>query len=1077
MKLRRIAAWCFLGALALLVLALAWLWTADLGIFKPQVERFLSEKIGREFRIEGNFSVDLARDTTIIAERVRVANAAWADAEDMVTIGRAEIRIDSWSLLSGPIVIESLDLDDPVIRLVNPGDADPNWVLPIEADAGAQSGGSRSGSTLLFRRIDINRASLRLESVYRDRPLNLEVERISQVTRDDNVLDLEMRATLDGNRIEIDGAVGTWDQWLAGRDIEFDVDARLGTLELSGRGRIDDVANPRRPEIHFTARAPDIDDLTRMLGLGEEGEGDIELAASMAPEPQGPLAFSIDGNIGRAEVDARGVVADLQTLDGIELWARSSGPDLGRILRLAGMPATVTGPFSATFTIEGGEEGVHTLQMNLDTALAELNAHGRLGDPETLIGSRLEFVLAGDSLAPVARAYRLPELPDEPFEVAGAIDYTDAGMRTRGPLTARLDGLAAEVDGLIALTPGIRGSDLRFAVHGPSLAALVGEFADAAPVPGLPFDARGRLQVDRDGLRFQEVTGSLGSSTVRASGLLVVAPAIAGSRFDFEMGGPAFEEVIEPLGDLRVRPGAYELSGDIAFDVDRIDLSDVRLARAGDIVRLDLQLGLPISKQRSSFALRARGRDVRRVVYGIEGFQLHEQPVSVEAHGSFRGRLLTLDRLDMELGKAKLDAQGVLDLTGAKRSGGFNLALNVPNLAALGTLAGRGLRAQALSMKLHAVGGSDALVVDRLALRIGDSVVRGTAALHDGEVPRLEVALSSDSLVLVPLLEESEATSGAEPALQDGRLIPDVALPFDALNELDASIELEIGELQRGRVRLRDLVLEADLVGGVLDIPVVGFTSRSGAVLGKARLDPADGGGAASLQLVARDFALEMGEGNPNAAMTSNIELSLHGTGRDLRTLAGSLDGVVFLDIRDARITNNRLLEMLYGSLLEEILNTVNPFRKEDPYTRIQCAILSARIEDGRWSSAPASFVSTEKIRIVINSSIDLKTEELRVGIRTTPRRALSISAAELVNPYIQVVGSLARPRLAVDKKGVLITGGVAVGTGGLSLLAQGLYDRLSNTGEPCTKAADAAIAQLGDRFPDLAIEDAERLE
>ena len=51
----------------------------------------------------------------------------------------------------------------------------------------------------------------------------------------------------------------------------------------------------------------------------------------------------------------------------------------------------------------------------------------------------------------------------------------------------------------------------------------------------------------------------------------------------------------------------------------------------------------------------------------------------------------------------------------------------------------------------------------------------------------------------------------------------------------------------------------------------------------------------------------------------------------------------------------------------------------------------------------------------------------------------LSVSAAELVNPYVQIVGKLAQPRLAVGETGVLITGGVAVATGGLPLLARGI--------------------------------------
>ena len=110
-------------------------------------------------------------------------------------------------------------------------------------------------------------------------------------------------------------------------------------------------------------------------------------------------------------------------------------------------------------------------------------------------------------------------------------------------------------------------------------------------------------------------------------------------------------------------------------------------------------------------------------------------------------------------------------------------------------------------------------------------------------------------------------------------------------------------------------------------------------------------------------------------------------------------------------------------------------------------------------------------------SNINLKTEEIRVGIRTTPRRIMSISAGELINPYVQVIGTLAKPQLAVDEAGVLITGGAAVATGGLSLLAKGLWDRLSKSGDPCKQVTEAALSQLGNRMPDLQIEGTSRIE
>ena len=259
MRWRRIAFWVTFSTLALVVLALTWLWTADLGVFKPQLERFVTQELGHEFEIRGEFHVDLAGQTTLVAEDLHFANAAWADADDMVTVGRAEARIDLWSLFRGLLILEMVDLDDTKILLLNPGDTAPNWDLP------AQWFLEEDGVDLevLVRIIDVDRLHLHLDSAERERPLNLDLQRLDQALRDDDYLDLEVRGSLDGRRVEIDGEIGTWSELLAGKDFEVDLDAILDTFSLSAHGRIDDSADLRRPEFEFTASGPDIDDLTR----------------------------------------------------------------------------------------------------------------------------------------------------------------------------------------------------------------------------------------------------------------------------------------------------------------------------------------------------------------------------------------------------------------------------------------------------------------------------------------------------------------------------------------------------------------------------------------------------------------------------------------------------------------------------------------------------------------------------------------------------------------------------------------------------------------------------------------------
>lgn len=1146
MRWRRIAFWLTFSTLTLIVLALTWLWTADLGVFKPQLERIVTEKTGREFAIDGNLYVDLGNTSSIVAEDVRFQNADWADRDNMVTVGRVEVRVDLWSLFRGPILVELIDIDDAQIELVRPEDGDPNWVLPRESDPDEDDEDS-AGLDILFRQVDIDRVSLVFVSPDRNRPLHLDVEYLRQLHREDDFLDLQLRATLDERQIAIDGEVGTWDALLAGRNFDFDIDAVLDTFEFSGHGRIDDIADLRRPEIEFTAAGPDIDDLTRMLGVGEEGEGDIDLKGSLTPQESGPLVLDVNGHIGQTEVEATGTVLDLQSFGNIGLKAIASGPDLGRILRIVGvhqvreapfmlridaetqgnafvvneasmvfaqaqinataqvpnfpspddaiinlsiegpdierfryitgLPGAATGAFSIGFTVDVGDDGVEIMEMQVRTSLGEIRANGRLGNPEDLIGTYLDFNLKTDSLERLTGAYGIEGLPDYPVSITGAAEYVQGAIRTRGPVVGTIEDVTAKVDGTIVLSSGIKGSDFDFELTGPNLAELIEAFTTPTGVPAQPYDVKGRLEIRDDGYRFRRINGSVGRSAIDIDGLLTLAHGLSGTRFNFDIKGPEFQEVIDRIGDLEVRAGPYELSGSILLEPDMLTLSNIALDRPTGDVRLNLGLGLPASRKWVDFELRANGKDVRSLLSGFERIEVFELPFTVDARGNLRGDHMNYDKFNVSVGDATVTAVGDLDLEEMNASTEFKYSLEIPSLAQLGKIDGRRMRDQAFSLHAHVVGGGGVLQVDQLNLKIGESDLNGFVRFQKGDVPELKIDVNSDELVFAPFLEEKEFEYDPEPEFDDGLLIPDVPIPFDALKKLNASIDVDIKLLQRGPLLMKDIVFDANLRDGVLDIPVAGFKARSGALTAKASLDPADGAGAAKFKLVARNFALGLTEMNQDMAMTGDIDINLRAHGNDLRTLLGNLNGVFFLNGRGGRMTNNRFMRAIYGDLLEEILGTINPFRQTDPYTDFECIVMPLRLDNGIVTSTPSSFIGTSKMRILVTSSINFQTEALQITVRTTPQRTLSISAGELMNPYVQVVGTMATPRLAVDETGLLISGGAAVATAGLSILARGVWDRVSRSRDPCGQISERGINELGGRFPDLEIEGSTRLE
>ncbi len=1125
-----------LVVLTLLICFAAWLWVADLGVFKPQLEQFVAQQTGRKFSIEGDLKLDLARHSQIAAENVRLGNAAGMAPEHMVSLGRIELVIDLWSLVRGPVVIELIRISDADLLLTEPADGNPNWILPDSTAAPRDEANNDAPFDIVFSQIEVERANITYDSSTREGPLRLYIDSLQQTHRDDNFLDIAMRGKLNDRILTIDGRTGSWDALLARRGFDFDADIKLDTVELSANGNIDDLDDLRRPVVVFAAKGPDIDDLTRLLGIGEEGEGNIDIAGSLTSRDDGQMVLAVRGNIGQSRIDASGAVADLQSLDNIQLQATAESPDLGRILRLVGiegvrnapftlkidaetqgetfiinqarilfaearvdasgrmprfpgienavvdlqikgpsierfraltgLPGEASGPFSLGLTVSARDDGAQILDLRAETSLGNFRGDGNIGDPDTFIGSTLRFEADSNSLARTAGAYGLVGLPDKPVAIAGSVEYAQAGVRTLTPLIFSISDIKGEIEGLVPLDPAMHGTDLRFSVEGSSLSELLNSFTTDAPVPDLDYAATGRMQISDKGVNFQDVNGTLGQSSFSANSLLTLQTDLAGSYVDIESSGAAFEELIEPFNAVGVRPGPYELAGKIKFKANSLELSDITLRRAAGKARLNLTMGLPASTGLLDFDLRASGSDVRSLTAGIEGFQALEQPFDIDIAGTLRDQRWKVDKFNVAVGDASAKAQGALELGETKAKTDFDFALTVPSLARLGTLDGRKFNDQKLALIAHAAGADGSLNIDRIDITIGSNRITGTIDVNNAATTEVKASLSSDQLTLMPLFAEADANSNPVPE-KDERVIPDVAIPFELFSRLNGELEVQIGELLYESLRMQDIEVAMTLSNGTLSVSKARYKATAGEMLATARLDPAGGMGAASLQALARGFSPELSEFSKDFPIIADIDINLQSTGTDLRALAGNANGVVLVDARGGRIANNTFVNALFGDVVREIIDTINPFSKTDPYTEFECIIVPLSIADGRATANPSAFISTSKLRFVSAASINLKNERIEVQVRTTPRQRVStMSAAEFLNPFVQVVGTLGTPRLAVDETGVLISGGAAVATGGLSLLAKGFWDRISQSKDPCQRTSQKAIEELGPRFP-----------
>jgi uncharacterized protein involved in outer membrane biogenesis len=120
--------WAIALPVALIAGAVAYVYFLDWNTMRGPVGRYVSHRLGREVRIEGNLKVDLfSRTPSIDASQVRIVNPVWSKGGLAADIGRYRMTVKLWPLLSGQTVITDLEFDDPNIVVLRDAQGRTNW--------------------------------------------------------------------------------------------------------------------------------------------------------------------------------------------------------------------------------------------------------------------------------------------------------------------------------------------------------------------------------------------------------------------------------------------------------------------------------------------------------------------------------------------------------------------------------------------------------------------------------------------------------------------------------------------------------------------------------------------------------------------------------------------------------------------------------------------------------------------------------------------------------------------------------------------------------------------------------------
>jgi uncharacterized protein involved in outer membrane biogenesis len=499
---------------------------------------------------------------------------------------------------------------------------------------------------------------------------------------------------------------------------------------------------------------------------------------------------------------------------------------------------------------------------------------------------------------------------------------------------------------------------------------------------------------------------------------------------------------------------------------------DARLKEAGDLTRLDLAaklgditakaegtlrvLGLPGSDLRFQVTLADAGR--LAAVFDVTG--VPRGAVEVGGHLTSSRSEIRVDALTARFAGARARIDGTISLA---RGQGTQLRFEVA-AASLAKLR-EGLPEIALSLAGAYADGPGKIEVKNVKGSLGESQItaRVSMATRAGKT-RVEAELASPLFDLTPLLARQDGAKGKpQPAAKEPRrfVLDEAPLPFDKLKQVDAKLHLALAQVRLDAALLRDVDATLLLDAGRMTIEGRGKGGIEGSIDAALRLTPTRGGAAdLDLKLVARNMRSGLGAGGEIAGgevPATSVEASVAASGGSARQMASGANGRIVVTQGSGKLAAG-LVNMFGGDLLGELVGKLNPFAAQDPYTKLECTVARVDIVKGQVTVKPV-LVQTEKVAIVALGAIDLGTEALKFDFNTRPRSGIGVSAGMFTNPFIELTGTLASPRLGIGAKGAT-AGAAAAATGGMTVLAQGLLDRVRGSQDECKPTLEEVAAR-----------------
>jgi uncharacterized protein involved in outer membrane biogenesis len=307
--------------------------------------------------------------------------------------------------------------------------------------------------------------------------------------------------------------------------------------------------------------------------------------------------------------------------------------------------------------------------------------------------------------------------------------------------------------------------------------------------------------------------------------------------------------------------------------------------------------------------------------------------------------------------------------------------------------------------------------------------------------------------------EEEEKTEKAETeksrtdeAPSSDRLFSAEPILTKQLRAYDIDLAVNAREIKFQKSDLKDVQFVVKLKDGLLIADPIQGAGGAGKIKGVIRID-------GQTEVPEMDVDINIVEvPMPNLGGKLDFDVDLVGKGKSVAELMGSLNGQMLLVMRDGKIE---------GALVQKFGSGLLSFAKEKGYTELECGTVRVDVKDGVANFDNRLAAQLTEVTWRGGGQINLKTEELGIGIAAKPRKGIPISISGELSSLVYIGGTLKNPKVGLNPKDVAVKYAkysAYVATGGLSYLAELVKDKIDANRDVCALILDGTVFEEMDK-------------